>query len=146
VKLTASDPDGSVPDHRLAQAGLASEHHQSALGSRSPGRLAACQLVCVVGTHGEHTASGEHSGEGKEAGLHGKRGELTPVLYHRIGSCLALPLVFHRDIQRRGSGCLRFRCNLTNDCAKVPHEELGAADLALPDCGVDCAHAHSLQT
>jgi hypothetical protein len=75
---TASDPDGSVPDRQLAQAALATKHHEPTLGSGATGRFAACQLVCIVGTHSENTASGEHCGQGEKVGRHsGKRGGLT---------------------------------------------------------------------
>jgi len=69
-----------------------------------------------------------------------------PVLYHRTADCLALALVFHNDIQLRCSGCLRFRCDLAHHCTKVSHQQLSAADLALPDCCVDRPESHPLET
>jgi hypothetical protein len=75
---TADDPDGSVPDRRLAQAALAAQHNEPTLCSRAAGRLTSCQLRGIVGAHGEHTASGEQSGQGQEAIHQGSGVSLLP--------------------------------------------------------------------
>jgi hypothetical protein len=125
---------------------LAAKHDQPAVGRRPAGRLATRQLRGVIGTHSENTASGKHSGQGEKAGRH--RGSVVsfPVLYHRIAGCLALPLVFHCDLQGRRCCGLRLRCDLANDRTEVSHQQLSASDLALTDCSIDRPHPHSLQT
>jgi hypothetical protein len=60
----------------------------------------------------------------------------------RLGA--AFVVNFHA--KHGGRGGLRLRCDLAHHCAEVTHKQLGTADLALADRGINSAEAHPLQS